>query len=98
MILCIFLGKISGKNSSLKNATTLTKENIFFLKIRDRLTLNAYMGTKHLKNATINHPVKLRIYRVNPSDRISNSDRFLQKKLYGLNNVVLFNFDKYWSK
>ena len=98
MILCIFLGKISGKNSSLKNATTLTKENIFFLKIRDRLTLNAYMGTKHLKNATINHPVKLRIYRVNPSDRISNSDRFLQKKLYGLNNVVLFNFDKYCSK
>ena len=56
------------------------------------------MGTKHLKNATINHPVKLRIYRVNQSDRISNSDRFLQKKLYGLNNVVLFNFDKYWSK
>ena len=98
MILCIFLGKISGKNSSLKNATTLTKENIFFLKIRDRLTLNAYMGTKHLKNATINHPVKLRIYRVNQSDRISNSDRFLQKKLYGLNNVVLFNFDKYCSK
>ena len=98
MILFIFLGKISGKNSSLKNATTLTKENIFFLKIRDRLTLNAYMGTKHLKNATINHPVKLRIYRVNQSDRISNSDRFLQKKLYGLNNVVLFNFDKYWSK
>ena len=38
------------------------------------------MGTKRLKNATINHPVKLRIYRVNQYDRISNSDRFLQKK------------------
>ena len=98
MVLCIFPGRTLGKNLSFKNATALTKENIFFLKIRDRLTLNAYMGTKHLKNATINHPVKLRIYRVNQSDRISNSDRFLQKKLYGLNNVVLFNFDKYCSK
>ena len=40
MILCIFLEEISGENSSLKNVTALTKENIFFLKIRDRLTLN----------------------------------------------------------
>ena len=41
IILCIFLVKISGKNSSLKNATAPTKENIFFLKIRDKITLNA---------------------------------------------------------
>ena len=36
----MFLMKISRKNSSLKNWTTPTKANIFFLKIRDRLTLN----------------------------------------------------------
>ena len=41
MILCIYMGKISGKNSLYNNTTALTKENSFFLKIRDRLTLNA---------------------------------------------------------
>ena len=64
IVLCTFAGKISGKNASLKNATVITKSNIFSLKLETEAVVRRCSVKKGVLRIFANFTGKYRCQRL----------------------------------